>query len=178
MILPPKKDNSMIVINCSSVKIVDQKSYDEIIDEIELAALRCPNCTNVGMHVHAYYERSFITFGLKIRMTIKRVVCPICHKTHALLLSAFVPYTHYDIKIYLQVIEKEEAIESLLDLCEMSLDTLKRIRRNFKKRWSHMLESKRLLIKDSDLSLHCVQSFKRQFMQIHCQDCFSLAYTT
>ncbi len=178
MILPPKKDNFMIVINCPSVKIVDQKSYDLIIDEIELATLRCPNCTSVGMHVHAYYERSFISFGLKMKMVIKRVVCPICYKTHALLLSVFVPYTRYDIKIYLKVIEREEDIESLLDLFEMSLDTLKRMRRNFKKRWSYVLESERLLIKDSALSLKCIKDLKRQFMQIHRQDCFSYILTT
>jgi len=53
----------------------------------------CPNCKFEGkLYSHGSYERNVITEEDSFRITIFRVKCPICGKTHALIPDFLIPY--------------------------------------------------------------------------------------
>lgn len=49
----------------------------------------CKNCGYGGnLHRHASYQRTIICKSITTRITIQRVICPDCGKTHALILRS------------------------------------------------------------------------------------------
>lgn len=58
----------------------------------------CPNCKFEGkLYNHGSYERNVITEEDSYRITIFRVKCPICGKTHALIPDFLIPYFQYSL---------------------------------------------------------------------------------
>lgn len=89
----PKVGIFMITFNNFSLKYISQKSYDDYISKIELSSITCPCCSHLGFHFHAYYKRSLLTHNGIITLKICRIICPHCHKTHAILPVSLIPYT-------------------------------------------------------------------------------------
>lgn len=83
----------MITFNNFSLKYISQKSYDDYISKIELSSITCPCCSHLGFHFHAYYKRFLLTHNGIITLKICRIICPHCHKTHAILPVSLIPYT-------------------------------------------------------------------------------------
>jgi ribosomal protein S27E len=66
-----------------------------------------------------------------------------------------------------------EMVNSIFwDNPSLNLSDIRRIQRNFKIFWKERLESFRLEVLPG-LSEHCIQLFRRQFMQIRCTLCGS-----
>lgn len=58
----------------------------------------CPNCKFAGkLYTHGSYERNVITEDNFYKITIFRVKCPICGKTHALIPDFLIPYFQYSL---------------------------------------------------------------------------------
>lgn len=58
--------------------------------------IKCPHCNSTNLITHGYYKRTVIYESnnsiLSQRITIKRVKCKECNKTHALLPFDIIPY--------------------------------------------------------------------------------------
>ena len=70
-----------------------QSKYNESIALISLDSLKCPHCHHSGFSFHGYYKRHIYIFGRKYCITITRVICRHCHKTHAILIEDIIPYS-------------------------------------------------------------------------------------
>lgn len=84
----------------------------------------CPVCGSTGnCHIHAYYGRRIIDFihGAPVtsRVTVLRLVCESCGRTHAVLPDLVVPYLSYGLFFLLRVLaEAFLRLASLERLCE------------------------------------------------------------
>lgn len=163
----------MIIIHCDEVNEVSQKYYDKLISLIDLLLLICPHCSHTGVTVHCYYDRLVKTKNGIFKLLVLRVRCRFCKKTHAILPDAIVPYSSVTLEDTITIIlsESSESNENPLQK-NLFLDysDVYRVRRNFKKFWKDRLVSFGLQI-DNQISQRCIETFRRQFMQIHCTLC-------
>ncbi|WP_284680135.1 DUF6431 domain-containing protein [Aceticella autotrophica] len=58
------------------------------------------------MYRHGYYCRGVFIDNNCIDITIARVICPVCHKTHALIPDFLVPYFIYPLSVILTSLKK------------------------------------------------------------------------
>ena len=66
----------------------------------------CKNCGYGGnLHRHASYQRNIICRSITTRITIQRVICPDCRKTHALIPSDLIPYFQHTLETILNLLE-------------------------------------------------------------------------
>jgi len=66
----------------------------------------CSNCGYAGnLHRHASYQRTVICRYITTRITIQRVICPDCGKTHALIPSDLIPYFQHTLETILKLLE-------------------------------------------------------------------------
>jgi len=66
----------------------------------------CSNCGYGGnLHRHASYQRTIICRSITTRITIQRVICPDCGKTHALIPSDLIPYFQHTVETILNLLE-------------------------------------------------------------------------
>ncbi|MFG6339138.1 MAG: hypothetical protein K1W31_12100 [Lachnospiraceae bacterium] len=81
---------------CSTVREsnpVSQKSYDDLLQRVELSCLPCTcGCSGACIR-YGSYRRHVKTDGRKLTLHIQRVLCRNCGRSHALLPSALVPYS-------------------------------------------------------------------------------------
>lgn len=165
----------MIIIITRTVKRLTQILYDKIIDALDLYQLECPYCGHSGCTVHAYYERTVKSPTGSFKLLVLRVKCTTCGKTHAILPDSIVPYSSVSMEDTVEIIlaDTPEMINSIFwDNPSLNHSDIRRIQRNFKKFWKERLKSFRLEILPG-LSEHCIQLFRRQFMQIRCTLCGS-----
>ncbi|WP_025641405.1 DUF6431 domain-containing protein [Schnuerera ultunensis] len=88
--------------------------YLDLGKEIYLSPIYgCKFCGYEGMlHRHGYYSRNVITKYSIHRISILRVKCPSCGKTHAVLPSFLIPYYQYSLEfifecLYLSFVMKD-----------------------------------------------------------------------
>lgn len=66
----------------------------------------CPSCNFEGkLYNHGSYERNVITEVESCKITIFRVKCPICGKTHVLIPDFLIPYFQYSLKTILKCLD-------------------------------------------------------------------------
>jgi len=66
----------------------------------------CKNCGYGGnLHRHATYQRNVICKSITASVTIQRVICPDCRKTHALIPSDLIPYFQHTLETILNLLE-------------------------------------------------------------------------
>lgn len=71
-----------------------QSLYTNYINLLDVDNLTCPSCNDkVGFIVHAYYQRNIITDLGRVKITIQRIQCKSCAKTHALIPAFLIPYS-------------------------------------------------------------------------------------
>ena len=84
----------------------------------------CKSCGYEGMlHRHGYYSRNVITRHCIRRISILRVKCPSCGKTHAVLPSFLIPYYQYSLEfifecLYLSFVLKNSYSKLLISLID------------------------------------------------------------
>lgn len=97
----------MITLSVDICNPVSQDFYDKTIYNLQFHQLVC-TCGHSGcLTIHGYYDRSVKHDDSCLRLRICRVICSVCGRTHALLLSSLVPYS--------QISTKEQA-----DICRHS----------------------------------------------------------
>lgn len=165
----------MITIRTNKINTFNQNSYNKLVDSIQFNCVTC-SCGHSGTLIkHAYYNRYLkISGGIKERLSILRLKCSFCGKTHAVLPDIIVPYSQISLNDQIIIIDNSVNQKSqnevmnnnpLIDESNISYNL-----RNFRKVWSQKLHSHKieLNIHPGQLINMCFKHFSRQFMQIKC----------
>ena len=71
--------------------------YNQYLASSDYLLSYCPDC-NHCLHCHGTYTRYVLIERVKIPLNIRRVRCPICGKTHAILPAWIVPYVQRSVE--------------------------------------------------------------------------------
>lgn len=166
-----RSQNVFMIINLiDSVKVLTQKKYDEMFENMNLSCMKCTNCGNVGFHKHCKYSRFVKNQYGHFKIVIKRVICPKCGKTHAILPKCVVPWSQVSVEDNIHIIntKTEHDIRDLLDiLFWIEIEDIKNIKRRYKRYWKERILSSKITL-NQDITEICINNFNRQFMQIKC----------
>ena len=165
----------MITVNSNKINTLDQISYNKLINSLNINQITC-SCGHSGcLTRHAFYNRKFkAAGGVMLTISILRVKCSVCGKTHAILPSTVVPYSqvslHDHITIIVNDINKNPQTDVMNNNPLIDENTIAYILRGFRKHWHQRLCSFKIDIsmQTEKLIKHCFKYFSRQFMQIKC----------
>ena len=133
--------------------------YNSFISNLQFHQLKCPCGHAGGLSVHGYYNRFIKTSEGKLPFRICRVVCEVCGKTHALLLSSMVPYSQLSFADHLQIIEAYEADAPTATLLHnsdcMDESTIRHVIRRYRRHWKQRLISHSISIYSVVLVYKC-----------------------
>ena len=161
----------MITIKTENYNLISQDFYNKTIDSLDLNLISC-TCGHSGCLIrYGSYKRNVQLKDELITLTIVRVYCTACGRTHALLLSFLVPYSQIPLNIQISAIHAYESGNSLsnilTDQCFIDDNNLKAVIRAYRLHWKERLCSAGLSFsKWSSLVISCFSHFSRQFMQI------------
>lgn len=143
-----------------TVNIV-KKIYTEAVQNLNLNKVKC--CQKIGGEflIHGYYSRRLKIKHTTISISILRIRCEHCNKTHAVFFSDFIPYSMFNTyegqKILINDISDDFSYEAI--------DRIKRIKRQILARLS-LLGIR--ISDDVSIILKCsIHSFCGHFLQIH-----------
>jgi len=160
----------MITLSVSNFNYLSQRTYDDIISQLQLHMLECPSCGHSAcLTRHGYYYRSVRTYDGIISLRILRVKCS-CGATHSILLSSLVPYSRTMLKDHVYIISNGYTADTVaavqLSTPEISFWSIRNIFRTFHAYWKERLASFHIGISDlGSLVAGCFTAFSRQFMQ-------------
>ena len=72
-----------------------QNSYNKSFYQIDFGSLICPYCHKSCWKYHASYTRTFILNGITFKITVRRIMCCECHRTHSILPDFSIPYVRH-----------------------------------------------------------------------------------
>ncbi len=162
---------TMITVSVRESNPVSQKSYDDLLQRVELSCLPCTcGCSGACIR-YGSYRRHVKTDGRKLTLQIQRVLCRNCGRSHALLPSALVPYSQIPLEDHVSLIEAFEeggAPEVILvQNPEIDERTPFRLIRIYLIFWRERLLSGRISLRPVGcLAQQCLSLFGKQFMQI------------
>lgn len=160
----------MITLKTNNNNPLTQKTYNQLIADLQFHQLTCTCGHSGSLSVHAYYHRSVKVPNGKLRLRICRVVCSSCGCTHALLPSSIVPYSQTPLAEQVAIISAYETSDSPKNVMATnpSIDesNCAHVIRQYRRHWKQLLLSERIDIRDTSLVLKCFTAFFRQFMQI------------
>lgn len=160
----------MITIDATDFNNFSQKYYDSIVDTLDLHRLECP-CGHSGcLTIHGYYRRSMITDEGKVILRILRVFCSECGKTHALLLSSFVPYSQISVADQHKIVQAQKHGSDPNTICSsfgLDENNVKSVILRYRRFWEQRLLSERISMEPvRELITACFAFYRMQFMQI------------
>lgn len=136
------------------------KEYEKNIKNINLFNIKC-SCGKCNLVKYGYYTRYIKYNDKKEKITILRVKCKSCCKTHAILPSFIVPYIQTPILEVLEILQTD-------DISSIDKEAYI-IKRKYFNIWERKITSLFLDVTD-DLTVlieKCSNTFKQCFMQIH-----------
>lgn len=69
-------NKDMITLHLKLHNSINQKTYDQAIDNLQICTLQCPSCKHHGsFKKHGYYRRYIKANGECIELTILRLIC-------------------------------------------------------------------------------------------------------
>lgn len=165
----------MITINYNKINTLNQNFYNNLIDLLNLSQITC-SCGHSGcLTKHAYYKRNLkISGGIKLTLSILRVKCCVCGKTHAILPSGVVPYSQVSLRDHITIINNNLNNKSQTHVMNnnplIDESTVSYILTTFRKYWQQRLRTFKIDIsmQPGCLIKQCFKYFSRQFMQIKC----------
>ena len=164
----------MITIIKDKINTLNQISYNNFLQNIEMHQLSC-SCGLSGCLIkHGYYNRSIKTSNSVISLSILRVKCKHCGKTHAIFPVLIVPYSNVLLNTHLSIITtyiSKSSFEPIMMVNEhIDESNIKYIIRQFLRYWKERVAAFGFSVFDSlvTFSKQCLNTFKRQFMQIKC----------
>ena len=112
----------MITLLIDENNPLSQSFYDSCINGIRFHQLTC-SCGRSGcLIIHGYYQRKVKSPGGSFRLTVCRVKCNDCGKTHAILPSSIVPYSQISPTCCCQIIADFEGGSNPLFVCDDNPD--------------------------------------------------------
>ena len=171
------KGNIMLSQVTVKIKYLTQKNYNKYLYLLNFSTCKC-SCGATGRFVmHGYYKRSIkIPLG-KIALSILRVKCKSCGKTHAILHPSIIPYSQIPLCDTIEIIDAYENNNSFTNILNNNPDitesdvryTIKRYLKCWKDR---ILSISTIPILDfillADFQKKVSDYFFRAFMQIKC----------
>ena len=161
----------MITVFTSDFNSISQRSYDNLISDIQIHQLECPCCRHSGqMSYYGRYKRHVFISGKRPCIYIQRVKCS-CGRTHAILPSSIVPYSDVMLWAQLFIALNGSGLIAVTKLMNAGVNiderTARYIWRNYVLKWKQRLSSYMISLSDyPSLVSECFQCFFRQFMQI------------
>lgn len=160
----------MITLSVDDYNLVSQDFYDNTIGALQFHQLTCTCGLSAGLTIHGYYYRGIKSGDGIVRLRICRVKCCHCGKTHALLLSSFVPYSQILLNDQLEILvgfENDRLATSVMEHTP-SIDEnhLRFIIQQYRAHWQQRLLAARIPLLSKALIQSCFSYFARQFMQI------------
>ena len=170
------KGSKMITQIAKSIKYITQKIYNKYISSITFSTFSC-SCGSIGRFTkHGFYTRSIKNPSGKVKISIQRIKCSSCDKTHAVLHHSMVPYSQIPLCDTLKIIkhhENNKSFNAILDNNpEITESDVRYTIKRYLKYWKEKIFSISLIIPILDFlvsdDLHKVvsSSFKQAFMQI------------
>ena len=160
----------MIIVFTEKINTVSQEIYDRVIDNIYFCSVKC-TCGHSGCLIkHAYYCRRLRFRSCTVVLSVLRVKCKQCGRTHTVLLSCMVPYSQIPLEDQIKIVQDYESGSDIMSVLETNYLIDPRevyyIVHNYCKHWKQRLLSEN--ISDfSNIVTDCFRLFQRQFMQIH-----------
>lgn len=161
----------MITLFINESNPISQKSYDDVIEQVDPALLPC-TCGRSGSLIrYGSYRRHVKADGTKFPLIVRRVLCQNCGRSHALLTSALVPYSQIPLE---DQVTAAEACENGTDPSailehnpEMDERTPFKLIRLYLAFWRERLKAERIPLRPlTGLTVRCLSLFGKQFMQI------------
>lgn len=118
-----------ILCKLNQIKISDKQLFDSLQSSSQL----CPHCgARRCCKPHGSYERTMISILNGSRndqaLTVLRVMCSSCKKTHALLSDALIPFGSYSLRFILHVLKaylaRTRSVEILCGSFHIAISTL------------------------------------------------------
>lgn len=143
-----------------------QDLYDSYIHELDLHHLPC-TCSHHDMVRYGTYQRNVITASTRFHLTVVRLLCKECGRTHAVLPSSIVPWQYLQLGIQIQILSHPELNDDLMvNNPNIDEQLISRVKNNFKKKYKPWMHSEGLCF-DDDLVSNAFLSFMSNFMQMH-----------
>lgn len=161
----------MITISVSESNPISQKSYDNVMEQVEPACLSCSCGCSGSLIRYGSYRRHVKSDGAKSFLKIQRVLCCICGRSHALLPSALVPYSQIPLADQVAVAETYEEGGNVSDILqanpELDERTPFKLIRIYLTFFRERLRAERIRFRPlAQLTRKCLSLFGKQFMQI------------
>ena len=164
----------MITIIADKINTLNQISYENFLNNIKYHQLSCSCGMSACLTKHGYYLRSVKTSDGIIILSILRVKCKHCGKTHAIFPHLIVPYSQILLREHISIITaytNKTSFESIMiDIISIDESNIRYIIHRYLSHWKKVIAAFEFSIADDILSLSklCLNRFKRQFMQIKC----------
>ena len=163
----------MITIYTNKINTLNQNNYDLFISSINLNTIPC-SCNHHGCLIkHGYYKRTVKSLPFsKVKLSILRVKCNICNKTHAIMPSDIIPYSSITVSDTISIIcdfENDVKSYSIMDTKPIIDESnISYIVSNYRKYWQQRLITSNISLSESifEITLKCFDYFSRAFMQI------------
>ena len=161
----------MITITVPFDKPLNQNTYENLINTLQFHQLQC-TCGRSGcLTIHGRYTRSLKEEDSEITLSICRVKCSHCGRTHALLPSQLVPYSQVSLQEQAAILSAYEDSGDFEQIMERtpSIDEnlIASIIRRYVKHWMQKIRSFRVELSfPPRLVKQCFSLFRNQFMQI------------
>lgn len=162
----------MITVRQNFCNNFSKKKYEFMINSIDLNLIKCSCGHSFCLVRHGYYKRKLKLGFETVLLTILRVKCKTCRKTHAIMPDNIVPYSRIPVDIQRKILifdtgdkEIQELMEGNTDITE---EDIYRIKMKYKMEWKERLASASLDLKINVLELvsSCFFAFEKQFMQV------------
>ena len=160
----------MITVIFPSDKPFSDIAYYSFLQELSLLSIEC-TCHKKGCLIYyGWYKRTVRLPEGHLELSIQRVRCTECGKTHALIPSVLVPYSQITLADQQGILICAENGQKADDVVEQShiIDEsgARYIIRQYRKHWKERILSIGRTLLDS-LTIPCLSAYSRQFMQIH-----------
>lgn len=166
----PTQDRIMITIIFPSDKPFSDIAYYSFLQGLNLFSIEC-TCHKKGCLIYyGWYKRSVRLPDGCLELSVQRVRCRECGRSHALLPSVLVPYSQITLGDQQGILICAEAGSRTDAILEQNpyIDegNVKYIIRQYRRHWKERILSIGRTLLDS-LTIPCLSAYSRQFMQIH-----------
>lgn len=138
-----------------------------MIELVILSSIQCP-CGHVGFHGHGTYVRYVKLSAIVLHLIVRRVRCPECGRTHALIPDCLIPWSQIPLETTVLLVRAEntDEIHQIMDeQVNITAEDVHNVRIRFRRYWKERMISYGIEY-DSKLTDTCISLFRKQFMQI------------
>lgn len=149
-----------------------QDAYVKILESLFLPDIPC-SCGHKGCFVSfGSYIRHVKFKSVKVTLTVKRIRCKECGRTHGILPSVLVPYSQIPLRDQQNIISvslsKTNDYSSVMESNNLIDESnVRHIRRQFRQYWLDRLMFLSMSVLDELLTSKCFSRYHMQFMQVH-----------